>query len=314
MALKVLKPELAAMVGGDRFLTEIKTTANLQHPHILPLLDSGKAGGFLFYVMPYVQGETLRDRLDREKQLPVEEGVRIAIAVAASDIYSLGCVLYEMRVGEPPYLGNTTQAILGRIISGAPVAPVEQRSSIPPNVNAAILKALERLPADRFASAHDLVEALKNPAFRRGAAVPTQVGSGGRSWKGVAMGTAALSAILAGVLVWTALKPDPPPPVERFSLSVPEAWRPSGQFQISPDGSAIVFQDIVGGSSQLLLRRLENLAPSPVPGTENGAWPAFSPDGREVAFVAGGELRVAPLQGGVVRTVADEAVCCVSGP
>jgi len=233
---------------------------------------------------------------------------------APSDIYSLGCVLYEMLVGEPPYLGNTTQAVLGRIISGAPVAPVEQRSSIPPNVNAAILKALERIPADRFASAHDLVEALRNHNFRHGVAAPIDVGSASRPWRGIAMGAVALSAVLGGVLAWTAFRPDPPELVERFSLSVPEAWRPSGQFHIAPDGSAIVFRGIVGVSSQLLLRRLDNLGVSPIPGTENGSWPALSPDGREVAFVAGGELRVAPLQGGVVRTVAEDAACCVSWP
>ncbi len=82
VALKVLKPELAAVVGAERFLAEIKTTANLQHPHILPLFDSGEADGFLFYVMPYVEGETLQGRIDREKQLPVDEAVRIATAVA----------------------------------------------------------------------------------------------------------------------------------------------------------------------------------------------------------------------------------------
>ncbi len=82
VALKVLKPELAAVVGAERFLAEIETTANLQHPHILPLFDSGEADKFLFYVMPYVEGETLRDRLEREKQLPVDEAVRIATDVA----------------------------------------------------------------------------------------------------------------------------------------------------------------------------------------------------------------------------------------
>jgi serine/threonine-protein kinase len=82
VALKVLKPELAAVVGGERFLAEIKTTANLQHPHILPLFDSGGADSFLFYVMPYIEGETLRDRLDREKQLPIDEALGITIAVA----------------------------------------------------------------------------------------------------------------------------------------------------------------------------------------------------------------------------------------
>ena len=82
VALKVLRPELAAVVGAERFLAEIKTTANLTHPHILPLHDSGEADGFLFYVMPYIEGETLRERIDRERQLPVDEAVRIAVAVA----------------------------------------------------------------------------------------------------------------------------------------------------------------------------------------------------------------------------------------
>ena len=82
VALKVLKPELAAVVGAERFLAEIKVTANLTHPHILPLHDSGEADGFLFYVMPYVEGETLNERIKREKQLPVDEAVGIATAVA----------------------------------------------------------------------------------------------------------------------------------------------------------------------------------------------------------------------------------------
>ncbi|MGH7498808.1 MAG: serine/threonine-protein kinase, partial [Gemmatimonadales bacterium] len=82
VALKLLRPELCAILGAGRFLSEIKTTANLQHPHILPLFDSGEADGFVFYVMPYVEGESLRDRLTREKQLPVDEAVRIAREVA----------------------------------------------------------------------------------------------------------------------------------------------------------------------------------------------------------------------------------------
>ena len=84
VAIKVLKPELAAVVGADRFLAEIEVTANLQHPHILPLFDSGSADGFLFFVMPFIEGETLADRLAREKQLPVEEAVRIARAVGSA--------------------------------------------------------------------------------------------------------------------------------------------------------------------------------------------------------------------------------------
>jgi len=88
VALKVLKPELAAVVGAERFLAEIETTANLQHPHILPLFDSGEADSFLFYVMPYVEGESLRERLDREHQLPVDEAVRIATNVAEALDYA----------------------------------------------------------------------------------------------------------------------------------------------------------------------------------------------------------------------------------
>jgi len=88
VALKVLKPELAAVVGAERFLAEIETTANLQHPHILPLFDSGEADSFLFYVMPYVEGETLRDKLDREHQLPVDDAVQVAKNVAEALDYA----------------------------------------------------------------------------------------------------------------------------------------------------------------------------------------------------------------------------------
>ena len=196
VAVKVLKPELAAVVGTERFLAEIRTTANLSHPHILPLHDSGEAGGFLFYVMPYVEGDSLSQRLDRDGQLSVEEAVRIAghvadalesahrhgvihrdlkpanilfqegepvvadfgiaLAVtaagegrltetglslgtpyymspeqatgdqtptAASDVYSLGCVLYEMLTGDPPHTGSTAQAILGKILLGEVTPP-----------------------------------------------------------------------------------------------------------------------------------------------------------------------------------------------
>jgi serine/threonine-protein kinase len=96
VALKVLRPELAAVVGAERFLAEIRTTANLQHPHILPLHDSGEADGLLYYVMPRVDGESLRQRLDRERQLPVAEAVRVATALAQS----LDPERTRFRVGE----------------------------------------------------------------------------------------------------------------------------------------------------------------------------------------------------------------------
>ena len=238
VALKVLKPELAAAVGAERFLAEIKTTANLQHPHILPLFDSGEADSFLFYVMPHIQGESLRERLDREYQLPVDEAVRIATDVAealdyahrhrvihreikpgnvlihdgqpvisdfgialavgvagggrltetglslgtphymspeqatgdqhlgpATDIYALGCVLYEMLVGEPPYTGSTAQAVLGKIVVGETPSASAERSSVPANVDATIAKALEKVPADRFSTAARFSEALADWSF-----------------------------------------------------------------------------------------------------------------------------------------------------
>ncbi len=238
VALKVLRPELAAVIGAERFLVEIKTTANLQHPHILPLFDSGEADSFLFYVMPYVEGESLRDLLDREKQLPVEEAVRIAsevasaldyahrhdvihrdikpenillhdrqalvadfgIALAASkagstrmtetgmslgtphymspeqamgdreltsksDVYALGCVLYEMLTGEPPHTGPTAQAIVAKVMTDDARPVRELRRSVPPQVDAACLQAIEKLPADRFASAAEFGQAIRDPRF-----------------------------------------------------------------------------------------------------------------------------------------------------
>ena len=239
VAVKVLRPELSAIVGGERFLAEIKTTANLQHPHILSLFDSGEAGGLVFYVMPYVEGESLRDRLHREHQLPVEDAVRIASEVAAaldyahrhgvvhrdikpenillhdgsamvadfgialamsrseggtrmtetgmslgtphymapeqamgereitarSDVYALGCVLYEMLVGEPPFNGPTAQAIIARVMTEEPRSLTLQRKTIPPHVEAAVRRALQKLPADRFATAAQFAEALANAAL-----------------------------------------------------------------------------------------------------------------------------------------------------
>src|SRR5438046_6483041 len=88
VALKVLRPELAAVLGIERFLSEIRVTAHLQHPHILPLFDSGQAGGLIYYVMPYVEGESLRHRLEREKQLPIEEALRLAGSVASALDYA----------------------------------------------------------------------------------------------------------------------------------------------------------------------------------------------------------------------------------
>jgi eukaryotic-like serine/threonine-protein kinase len=233
VALKVLRPELAAALGPERFLRETKLTARLQHPHILPLFDSGEANGQLWYVMPYVEGESLRTRLARERQLPLEDALRITCNVLAalsyahsqgvvhrdikpenillegeeavvadfgvaraadaavddrltetglalgtpaymspeqsagervldgrSDIYAVGCVLYEMLAGEPPFTGPTAQAILSKRFS-APIPSVRTvREGVPDRTDKAITRALARVPADRFATAADFARAL----------------------------------------------------------------------------------------------------------------------------------------------------------
>ncbi|HSG09906.1 MAG TPA: protein kinase [Longimicrobiales bacterium] len=384
VALKVLKPELAAVVGADRFLAEIKTTANLQHPHILPLFDSGEADSFLFYVMPYIEGETLRDRLDRERQLPIDEALGIATAVAnalqtaheagvvhrdikpanillsrgeplvadfgiaiavgaasgnrltetglsvgtpyymspeqatgdqvigaASDIFALACVLYEMLVGEPPYPGSTAQAVLGKIIQGVPVSATAVRKSIPANVDAAIRKALEKIPADRFTGAQQFAKALADPAFRHGEGPAGKATAVSGKWRRIGVGALALCGLLAAAVVALLLRPTPPTPVERFSLAPLQGQGTDYVFDVSDDGSFIVLNLTRDGVSRLYARRMDALEPVPISGTERGVFPAISPDGAEVAFLADGSLKVAPIRGGVVRTLADSIYCCV---
>ncbi len=385
VALKVLKSELAAVVGADRFLAEIKTTANLQHPHILPLFDSGEADSFLFYVMPFVQGETLRERINREKQLPVDEAIGIATAVAAalqhahdrgivhrdikpanillqdgqpvvadfgiaiavgaaggsrltetglsvgtpfymspeqatgdqgvgpaSDTYSLAALLYEMLTGDPPYIGSTAQAVLGKIIQGAPVSATAVRRSIPLNVDAAIRKALEKLPADRFTRAQDFSQALSDPSYQYGEVLATAAPS--RGWNRATTVATAAAAVFGGLAVWSLTRPGPPPPpVQRFSLAVSDAQFPSEWMSLSADGSTMVmtyFDD--QNQPRLWSRRWAELTSEPVQGAEGTAVdPVISPDGTEVAYQQGSSLKVSPLVGGIVRVLTDDARCCI---
>ena len=233
VAVKVLRPELAATIGTDRFLKEIQVAARLNHPHILALHDSGDAAGYLYYVMPVADGESLRDRMNQERQLPMDEAIRITREVAAaldyahrhgvihrdikpenvllhegvamvtdfgialavseaggtrltetgfslgtphymspeqsmgereldarSDVYALGCVLFEMLAGEPPFTGNTAQSIVAKRITESPPSVSTLRDTVPPWLNACVTRALARAPADRFDSAADFAAAL----------------------------------------------------------------------------------------------------------------------------------------------------------
>jgi Tol biopolymer transport system component len=383
VALKVLKPELAAVVGAERFLTEIKTTANLQHPHILPLFDSGEADGFLFYVMPYIEGETLRERIDRDKQLPVDEAVRIAKAVAnalhtaheagivhrdikpgnilmsrgeplvadfgialavgtaggsrltetglsvgtpyymspeqatgdqiigpASDTYALACVLYEMLVGDPPYQGSTAQAVLGKIIQGSPTPPTGIRPSIPANVDAAIRKALEKLPADRFTDAHDFGKALSDGSFRHGLGSGTVSVAGGGRWSRLGPVAAGAAAVFAVFAVWGWTRSEPSPPVARYTLAFPAEARVADlpvapTFSVSTGASALAWAAQTDEGRHLYVKSRADLDPVRLPDTEGARAPMLSPDGQRVAFEQEGRLRLIPVRGGAAITLAD---------
>jgi len=266
VAVKVLNAAVASAIGVERFLREIRLAAQLQHPHILPLHDSGDAIGFLYYVMPYVSGETLKQRLERERQLPLEDALRItrevaealdyahrqgvvhrdikpanilladgqavvadfgiahAIAAAGgdrltatglvvgtpaymspeqgsgntrldgrSDVYSLGCVLYEMLAGEPPYTGPSAQAVIAKRLS-EPVPHLRTVRDIPEAVERAVTTALARAPADRFATAGQFDLALKAPNVVTG-----RVG-GHRLGMTLAASGIALLIVIGGVL------------------------------------------------------------------------------------------------------------------
>ncbi len=400
VALKVLRPELAAVIGADRFLSEIKTTANLQHPHILALFDSGEAGGFVYYVMPYVEGESLRDRLDREKQLPVEDALRIATEVAdaleyahghgiihrdikpenvllhgghalvadfgialavsrsdggtrmtetgmslgtptymspeqamgekeisaRSDVYALGAMLYEMLVGDPPFTGSTAQAIVAKVLTAAPASITGQRHTVPPHVEAAVLRALEKLPADRFATAAQFAAALADTS---GASVGNATGRRAAYMKSQrALGLPAVAALVLAALVvggaGVALMRRGHA-VERVTtrvmLEFPSGERPEYGSAPAPllalrrDGSGLLYSGMgANGQPQLWLRRWDRLEATRFNQTLGGACcSVFSPGGDSVAYLAPPHtLQVLPLTGGFPATAADSGLTSVS--
>jgi serine/threonine-protein kinase len=391
VAIKVLKPELAAVLGAERFIVEIKTTASLSHPHILPLFDSGSADGFLYYVMPYIEGETIRDRLNRETQFSVDDSVRIsreiadaldyahrrgvihrdikpenillhdgramvmdfgiALAVSAaaggrmtetglslgtphymspeqataekdisgrSDVYSLATVLYEMLAGQPPHVGGAAQQIIMKIIT-EPAPPVTKyRKSVPPNVSAALSQALEKLPADRFQSARAFGDALVNPTYATSNYAITDAARGRSNVITLPVLVSSAIAVVAlgfALAVWR--RAEPIRPVSRFSIQLPDSQEiGTGNFvriAVAPDGRSFIYVAQRGGigTTQLMLRSLEQLKATPIPGTEGAGNPSFSPDGKSVAFTASGaprSLKVVSLAGGSPITLTNKLV------
>jgi Tol biopolymer transport system component len=367
VAIKVLHPDLGAALGAERFLAEIKTTARLQHPHILPLLDSGEADGLLFYVMPYVAGESLRQRLSREKLLPVDEAVRlarevadaltlahaqgvvhrdikpenillqqghalvadfgIALAVqtaggqrmtqtglslgtpqymapeqamgeraidARADVYALGAVTYEMLTGDPPFSGNTVQAIVAKVLTERPTPPTATRDTVPRGVERAVLRALAKLPADRFAGAAEFGAALT--AGLLAADLPTDVGpdaalasapTGRRATLVLAAATLVLAVVAFAVGRTTAsVDAGPLGPIGSISQVT---WEPGLEVTpvISPDGKTVVYAVSNGTQSRLYARNVAGGRALPL--TNDSAavefFPQWAADGSRILYL-----------------------------
>ncbi len=389
VAVKLLRPELSAALGTDRFLREIQVTSRLQHPHILPLYDSGATDGLLYYVMPLVQGESLRERLTREGQLPVGETIAtmgavagaldyahrhgvlhrdikpenillhdgqpmladfgIALAVTAaggsrmtetglsigtpsymspeqaagerqldarSDIFALGCVAYEMLAGQPPFTGLNAQAVVAAVLTSDARPLVERRRAVPADTAAAIHRAIERLPADRFATAADFAGALAGgPAVTarpRKAAARRPFGLVG----GVAAG------LLAGVaigLIASAMRarhvPADATPTRHWNIVLPagapvalagqsgaSGWQTA--IALSPAGDRLAYIARRGDGTELAVRPLDADSAVILPGTEGAYHPFFSPDGAWIAFFQGNLLRKIGVGGGSPVTLA----------
>ncbi|HJU73734.1 MAG TPA: protein kinase, partial [Gemmatimonadaceae bacterium] len=382
VALKVLRPELGAVLGIERFLSEIKVTANLQHPNLLPLFDSGEANGLLFYVMPFVEGESLRDRLTRERQLPVDDAVRIGVAVASAldyahkhgvihrdlkpenillqegqpvvadfgialavtnaggtritqtglslgtpqymspeqatgdhtidgrtDTYSLAAVLYEMLTGEPPHTGHSVQAIIARVLTDKPRPVRAMRETVPAYVEAAIHKALAKVPADRFVTPNEFAQALQGrvmliPDAAGAVAEDTPRASRVASWaKGPIPWAAFVVAAAAAGWSWLARPDEQVAAPARFELTLPPGARldvTSSPLPIalSPDGRHIVYVGTAGGGRQLFIRKIDELEARPLPGTSTAISPVISPDGRWIAWASFASLHKKPIDGG----------------
>ena len=368
VALKVLEAGLAVELGPERFLREVSTAARLQHPHILPVFESGETAGRLWYAMPYVEGESLRDRLGRTPPLTLGEALRIAreaahglayahqhgvvhrdikpenilltrdgstlvadfgiarttegdtrittagIAVGTprymspeqasgeshvdgrSDIYSLGCVLYEMLAGEAPFTGSSPQAVAAKHLS-QPAPPLR---GAPPAVAAAVAKALAKLPDDRFATAAEFADAID---VRAGEA-------GRRPRPRVAVVVAVLALVVAALALWrpggrergvvgsgavaSGFNRRMAPITSAEGVEEWPAW--------SPDGARLAYVAEIDGYRQLFVRTLATGEERRVTrGPRDDIQPAWSPDGRRLAFVRAaadsGKLEPADLNG-----------------
>jgi serine/threonine-protein kinase len=406
VALKVLHPELTATLGAERFLSEIEIVASLQHPHILPLYDSGEADELLYYVMPYAEGESLRQRLDREKQLAVDESVRIAVEVAdgldyahqkgvvhrdikpgnillsarhaviadfgiaraieaalaervtrtglgvgtplyaspeqataeetldgRTDIYSLGCMLYEMLAGEPPLTGATPQMTQARRMSETPTQLHTLRDTVPPALDHVIARALAKIPADRYATASQFGQALQAVLFAATpahadlsttpglmATTPTAVGPepSGKSLRWWLLAIPFVAIGLAAML-WPSIGWLGGGPIEITTSNLVHVTNESGvEFQpsISPDGAEVAYVEGPIGEPRIVVRSASEVGTGesrPAAAEGGKHWrPHWTPDGVSLRFWScegrwyvrpGCEWKETGSRGGSVRKV-----------
>jgi serine/threonine-protein kinase len=390
VALKILDPDLAAVLGEARFLSEIHVTANLGHPHLLPLFDSGAADGSLYYVMPYVDGGSLRARLQSEGQLPLEDVVTIVAAIAdavdhahrrgvihrdlkpenillldgqplvadfgialavskaggdrltqsgislgtpqymspeqataarlvdgRSDVFALGAITYEMLTGEPPYSGATPQAIISRLLTEKPRSIRAERPSIPRHVEQAVARALEKLPADRWATAGDFARALAAEAPPKQEET-TSVASRRARIRELSAWTLAAAAVMSAFYLATYRATDqvaraaPAPRAIKLAVELPESVSVSGVsaqvVAISPNGTQLAILGVRGGERRIYLRDLDDPEIRAVRGSEGASYHSFTADGRSLLFNAHNALYVLPTLGGVPRKLADSVI------
>ncbi len=375
VALKVLRPEIASHLGVVRFLNEVKITARLDHPHILTLIDSGEADEFLWYVQPFVRGESLRAKLDREQQLSIEEavaitrqvasalehahqrgvihrdikpanilihegeamvadfGIALAVTEAAdsrmtatgiaigtpqymspeqatgerhidgrSDQYSLAAVLYEMLSGSTPHTAPTTQALIAKLLTERPTRVRTVRSNVPPNIDAAVAKALEMTPADRFASAAEFGATLQ---YTPSGGFPAAEAP--RRSRVVLFATIAGVVVLAGAGAAVMLRPSAPAFTVGRSEQVTADPGLEIQPSLSPDGKLVAYAAGSASQMRIFIRPVGGVGgggrtiPLSDDSTAVETQPRWSPDGTSILFLTRGGASVGAAFGGASR-------------
>jgi len=384
VAVKVLRPELAAVVGCERFLQEVQIAANLNHPHILTLIDSGEAEGLLYYVMPYVKGESLRAKLSREKKLPISEAVRIAEEVASalgyaheqgvvhrdikpgnilmhegkaivadfgiaialhmaggsrltesglslgtpeymspeqatgdsqldarSDIYSLAAVLYEMLVGEPPHTGRDTRVVIAKLLTEKPTPPRILRDTVPRSLDEAVMKALAKVPADRFSTTVAFAEAITRPHALSESL--SHLTTHRRPLMLTLASLLGLGILTAALFTWLRTPGPVGPGGTETMLRLVASGTSIRYVTLSPDGRFVAYVGEQRGQRDLFVRPVSE--GQAIQLTDDAALegdPAFSPDGERIAFHRQDSL-YAPYAIWTVGTFGGQAIKVING-